>query len=484
MINLDQKPLKIEEKLSSEERDRLRAQRQKKKDILLIDQLHKEDSQFLTVMEARKECQRIELEYREETRLMRENRAKEELILSLKRKYTNQFRFAVKFLMEQASLQLLLFSCAHKSNIISILYLGLLLTMLVIKKKATGMRYIVNAIGLSLMLKYVLTLTNLTFANTPMGFPKDFTYYPCEENPTTLEISCPTVDNTDSQKYFFPWYMRYDFLRNNPNWTQFFNIDVQLYKANDMWFDFANLLLLTLYFFKFGNQSKVLSESKVSFSKTSRLEKILKLYTQMQKENKSDLVDRLKTNNAPGQAEGLPCHGLYEPESDANAKQEQEDSKKAMIDGREEFLGPTYYLMQLKKKIFIYNFTKKMKIFSYVGVQVLTAVMIFILAVLHRSAMSLGYMLLCVVLFFNMKQFFYQEKLQRENKKWVNPWIIKRPLLFFCFIDVAMQVFYQIPSFPQQEGANTRYLGFDKIYSTKDNITEIKQLIPGEEGTQ
>jgi hypothetical protein len=39
-----------------------------------------------------------------------------------------------------------------------------------------------------------------------------------------------------------------------------------------MWFDFTNILLLSLYFFKFGNQSKVLSQSKVSFSKTSRLE--------------------------------------------------------------------------------------------------------------------------------------------------------------------------------------------------------------------
>ena len=73
-------------------------------------------------------------------------------------------------------------------------------------------------------------------------------------------------------------------------------------------------------------------------------------------------------------------------------------------------------MIKLKKKIFIYNFTKKMKIFSYVGMQVLTAIFIFTLAILHRSAMSLGYVLFCVALFFNMKDYFYQEKLQRENK--------------------------------------------------------------------
>lgn len=78
----------------------------------------------------------------------------------------------------------------------------------------------------------------------------------------------------------------------------FLGIDVQLYKANDIWFDVVNLLLLTLYFFKFGNQSAILRESKVSFSKTSRLEKILKEYTRMQQENKDALVERVINENA------------------------------------------------------------------------------------------------------------------------------------------------------------------------------------------
>lgn len=51
-------------------------------------------------MEARKECMRIEMMYREQNEEMREKLAKEELVLSLKRKYTNEFRYAIKFLME------------------------------------------------------------------------------------------------------------------------------------------------------------------------------------------------------------------------------------------------------------------------------------------------------------------------------------------------------------------------------------------------
>lgn len=115
---------------------------------------------------------------------MRESTAKDELVLGLKRKYTNQFRFAVKFIMEQVSIQLLLFSCGQKSNIFSIVYLVLLfLSIIVIKKRATGMRFIGNTLGVVLLVKYLLVLTNLTFANSPMGFPKDFKYYPCEANP-------------------------------------------------------------------------------------------------------------------------------------------------------------------------------------------------------------------------------------------------------------------------------------------------------------
>jgi len=63
--------------------------------------------------------------------------------------------------------------------------------------------------------------------------------------------------------------------------------------VNDVWFDFVNLMLLTMYFFMFGNQSKVLSQSKVSFSKTSSLEKTLRRYTKYQKNRKDELIKQL-----------------------------------------------------------------------------------------------------------------------------------------------------------------------------------------------
>ena len=165
-----------------------------------------------------------------------------------------------------------------------------------------------------------------------------------------------------------------------------------------MWFDFANLLLLSLYFFKFGNQSKVLSQSKVSFSKTSRLEKILKLYSTYQKNKKDELVSRLLAD-APGKNAGEIANAI--------AKKDEGYS-------RDNFLGPTFFLQKLKKEIFIYNFTKKMQIFSFVGIQIFTAIMIMTLAILHRSLMSIGYILMCIALLMHMKEFFYQDKIKGQ----------------------------------------------------------------------
>ena len=107
--------------------------------------------------------------------------------------------------------------------------------MIMITKKSTPMRYFVNAIAISMILKYLLVLTNLTFANTPMGFPKDFEYYPCQNVLTNPEapkqeqvhnIVCPDANSMDSQKYLFPWYIRSDFLRDNLTWTMFLGIDL------------------------------------------------------------------------------------------------------------------------------------------------------------------------------------------------------------------------------------------------------------------
>lgn len=257
--------------------------------------------------------------------------------------------------------------------------------------------------------------------------------------------------------------MRVESLRTNLDWAMFLSIAVQHYKIHDLWFDFANLLLMSLYFFRFGNQSKVL-QSKVSFSKTSRLEKLLRKFTVYQKENKDALVGKL-TKGTDNSALGVSSN-----------KDIDSNKKNPLIDEREIFLGPTYYLAMLKKKIFIYNFTKKMKQFTFVGVQILTAVMIFILAILHRSMMSLFYMIFCIALFWNMKDFFYQEKL-RNGKKWPNKYIVEKPLLFLCFIDVAMQIFYQSPFMPAQSGDNARYLGFDKIYRDGD-VKDLGHLNP------
>lgn len=141
-------------------------------------------SEFITIMEAKQECDRIETLFREQTDDIIERRHKEILENGIKRKYTIKYRNGMKIVMEQISLQLLLFSCANKSNIVSVLYLGLLLMFLLIKNKTTGMLYMSYTFGITLAIEYILSLTNMTSLNNPMKFPAPYDEgYPSKEIP-------------------------------------------------------------------------------------------------------------------------------------------------------------------------------------------------------------------------------------------------------------------------------------------------------------
>lgn len=69
--------------------------------------------------------------------------------------------------MEQISLLLLLLSCTFKANIISIIYLSILLTFLLIKNKTTGMLIMSFTFGITLATQYLLVLTNLVTKISP-----------------------------------------------------------------------------------------------------------------------------------------------------------------------------------------------------------------------------------------------------------------------------------------------------------------------------
>jgi hypothetical protein len=71
-----------------------------------------------------------------------------------------------------------------------------------------------------------------------------------------------------------PLFTGSEFLRNNLKWTNFFSIDLERSQVNDIWFDWANLALMTVYFFNFGNPINA-QNLKVSFSKTPEVEEML-----------------------------------------------------------------------------------------------------------------------------------------------------------------------------------------------------------------
>jgi hypothetical protein len=52
-----------------------------------------------------------------------------------------------------------------------------------------------------------------------------------------------------------------------------------------------------------------------------------------------------------------------------------------------------------------------------------------------------------MALFWNMKNFFYLEKMT-DSSQWINRVIFRKFLLILCFADVAFQIVYQIPFLP------------------------------------
>lgn len=120
-----------------------------------------------------------------------------------------------------------------------------------IENKTKGMLYMTYIIGVSLALEYILMLTNLTSLNSPMPFPFHFSPYPSAMHSTDL--------------YSIPWFLKSDFLKNNLDWTIYLGINIEYASINDIWFDFMNLIVMTIYFFNYGNPINS-KDIKVSFS--------------------------------------------------------------------------------------------------------------------------------------------------------------------------------------------------------------------------
>ena len=212
----------------------------------------------------------------------------------------------------------------------------------------------------------------------------------------------------------------------------FFSIDIDQWQVNDIWFDFINLALLTIYFFSFGNPINA-NGSKVSFSQTKSLEQALDEYTKLQVEKKFKLKQgEVQENGDVNYGEPVPGDKL-----DSSI-----DSKRAADDSNEYFLGSTFYLNELKKNIFVYYFVKKMKYIAFIGLQIITIVMIFTLAILCQSLMSLGYILFLIPLIWNMTDFFALEKLHQKGIQWRHPATISGPLLIYSFADISLQILF------------------------------------------
>jgi hypothetical protein len=159
-----------------------------------------------------------------------------------------------------------------------------LLSFLLTKNKTTAMLYMSYTFGTVLAFEYLTTLLNLTSANSPMSFPSFYPVFPL------------LVDGVATSPYFIPLILKSEFLRTNLEWASFLSVDLRLEAVNDIWFDFANLVLLTVYFFSFGNPVNT-QNLKVSLSKTPEIEDSLKKYSKMQMKKKLQSINGLSTDD-------------------------------------------------------------------------------------------------------------------------------------------------------------------------------------------
>lgn len=223
---------------------------------------------------------------------------------------------------------------------------------LLVEDKQKGILNLAKMIGYSMIFEYLMTLLNLTSLNSPMTFPDPYQNYPCQKPNTGQTLAdCSKIYNSG---YTMPIFMN-TILRDNLPWAMYLGIDVLRFQLNDIWFDIVNLSLITIYFYSFGNPLYNIANAKISFSKTSSIEKKLREYAKIQDkkiervQNKDKTLELNMLQNKVNK-EGNDCdHVLY------------------IRDTHQEFLGSTYYLMKLKNKAFIYNFTRKMRIFSFIG---------------------------------------------------------------------------------------------------------------------
>ncbi len=95
---------------------------------------------------------------------------------------------------------------------------------ILIENKERGILHISRAIGISLLLEYMLVLVNITAMNSPMTFPSPYEYYPCatqNKNGTKIQADCSKINSNFTMPIF-----KNTFLNENLPLAMYFGIDI------------------------------------------------------------------------------------------------------------------------------------------------------------------------------------------------------------------------------------------------------------------
>ncbi len=324
---------------------------------------------------------------------------------------------------------MMLISASYMANIFSIFGMIFICLYVFSPHKARIMTFVTIYVCLQITIQYALALSNLSDKSSPQPFPPPYEGYPMP----------------GQTRFPIPWY---DSSENLGRWTSWLAIGVNIAKTRGVWFDFFNLVLLSIYFTQFCdplyNQEE---ELDISWSDSPKMVDVFSRYFYT-------IMPRFDPKNQT-------------KELTAQDKQDEKDEREEVLE-------------DLKHQVFMFKFVANGRTIFMLSSHIICLVMVLVLGFMTKSFFSIGYIVMGIHCMLMTPYFFAQKVRKRYSKRpiWQMPRIVHDYLLPYAFIDILLQFLFQIPfaflhEGQQTEGSWQQWLELHEVwlYSPPDNFT-------------
>lgn len=328
---------------------------------------------------------------------------------AIERKYKISFAKGWQLAFENLVLLVLMVSVVMKANIFSLIYLLFIVRYLTSKSKTDLLVHAVALISLCFVSQYLLYLLNLTYTISPAPFPRQFANYPRNKDPKDMSI-----------KYQIPLFFRSEVFRDL-KLSYLIGIGIEVEQVENLILDFFNLYLVSMYIMHFRNPLLEKSMKKVFWrfpteedgpEKWDRLEPHTKKQVQWMEQGQSidseaykDHFERLSAGRNSKQAVRY-ARELFQFQEmvnqsklDLNARLEEYADLKhrdelARLQEDERAKRIRRIKNDLKNQNLYFRIVKQGSILVYMIFHIVTITTILFMAVMRRSLLSIGYVLI------------------------------------------------------------------------------------------